>query len=230
MVLWKMKIKWKSRLYNSTFYINQISFILFSEFRQTNLFELCDFIILNVDRSSFISLLLSNPHYILHFTSNTFREKKTKKTLISAEPVAFYLISLVFFFLFYKICEEKVAEAEQENHISNVNNDILVCFYIDYISDIWVFLLLQFLILWQTKAICIVLMHSPSKQLLCLSFVCYLSISSRAMPMHSVRIIIKTLIKWRNTNMIKTMTIGEMKNTHAKKTPSIIQWSKIIYD
>lgn len=161
--------------------------------------------------------MLSNPHYILHFTSNTFREKKTKKTLISAEPVAFYLISLVFFFLFYKICEEKVAEAEQENHISNVNNDILVCFYIDYISDIWVFLLLQFLILWQTKAICIVLMHSPSKQLLCLSFVCYLSISSRAMPMHSVRIIIKTLIKWRNTNMIKTMTIGEMKNTHAKK-------------
>lgn len=93
----------------------------------------------------------------------------------------------------------------------------MVCFYIDYISDIWVFFLLQFLILWQTKAICIVLMHSPSKQLLCLSFVCYLSISSRAMPMHSVRIIIKTLIKWRNTNMIKTMTIGEMKNTHAKK-------------
>lgn len=75
----------------------------------------------------------------LYFTSNTFREKKkTKKTLISAEPVAFYLISLVFF-LFCEICGEKVAEAEQENHISNVNNNILVCFSIDYISDICVF-------------------------------------------------------------------------------------------
>lgn len=65
-----------------------------------------------------------------------FLSKKNWQSLISVEPAVrqpFYLIGLLFVFFSSKTVCIYVAEAEQENHISNVNNNIclsLVRFYI----------------------------------------------------------------------------------------------------